>query len=648
MPRPAIENPTAAVPGVSASTPYQGASSSRIDAVESLVARQLKITKLRPAPPRDLMFDGATNVLTWRPPVKTNLATHYRVRIDKDAGDPDYELSLGQTSLPIAKGTKVWITAYNQTNDRESEPRTLTYTLGRPSYLEGGTTGNLFIYSVTVSVEPPNDFGLRFYRVTIIYNLPVPIGGFVRVGMWTKDHGSATDTPKDQGVSDYRSNLETSPGQAHCFFLMAPPSVSTVYDLWLTKGTQISMEPLDVAASAHSTFTLLPLAPSAGGHEYCANVTGLTAGTPTTFTDANGVLKYKVPLTWTNPVDPQFAHAEIIEQRPGPQYVFIGSESGQSYTAILDCPFAVETHYLWVRSVDRLGKKNTLSGDCPKVAVTIGSVVGQLNLTRALESSLGPALGVVNNVLGVVPYGITEDLIGTFAVSQAKLANTPIIDTARIEDLAVTTEKCTNLMVTRALIAYEAVDDSKIANLAVEKLLAGTIAVAVKLVSPWIAIPGSTAIDIRAGQFTVAGPMGTLNLYDGQIDISEGAARAEFSPLGMYVTDGTHHVQGTAEGSFSGVCGGEGGGTYSLDTQYIVNGVTRINAAGAFNAVSLGIGGVAAIDSSRNGLFVGLSATGDITATGVFKQGANTGLTEDVTVGGVTLHFHGGLYTGHT
>jgi hypothetical protein len=62
--------------------------------------------------------------------------------------------------------------------------------------------------------------------------------------------------------------------------------------------------------------------------------------------------------------------------------------------------------------------------------------------------------------------------------------------------------------------------------------------------------------------------------------------------------------------------------------------------AGGFTIFDTGI--------SISGGDISVSANGKIATSDIFHQGGFDGVTEDLLIGAVTLHFHGGIYTGHT
>lgn len=64
--------------------------------------------------------------LTWEAPELQNF-THFRLRVDQDSGDPDYEFPSGQRAVQIFRGRTFFLTAYNSTNGLESPMKVLAY-----------------------------------------------------------------------------------------------------------------------------------------------------------------------------------------------------------------------------------------------------------------------------------------------------------------------------------------------------------------------------------------------------------------------------------------------------------------------------------------------------------------------------------------
>ena len=261
------------------------------------------------------------------------------------------------------------------------------------------------------------------------------------------------------------------------------------------------------------------------------------------------------------------------------------------------------------RSFDVQGRLNSIqeSGPnaTPSATLTIGDTEGKLDISKAVASSVGPALAVVAGVLGVESGGITEDLIAQFAVSQSKLANAPIIDAARIVDAAVTTAKIKAAAITTALIKDAAITTAKIGDLEVTSAKIASLA---------------------ADKITT----GTMS--------ADRVRGCSLEGIGYLSVTGS----GVLTGSLS--CG-----ALSCSS----TGTSYLNVSGqAVVSSSLSCGGLTASSITSQGT---IGAAGNITTSGVFKKGGSSGVSGSVTLaklteGGSTgsLTFSGGIITGYT
>ncbi len=120
-------------------------------AAERLVSRQLSITHRRPNPAREPLFSPGGRLLSWKPPTaaRERPLTHYRIRFNDDSGAPDYELSAGQTAMPIPEDVAVvYLSAYNAVLDAESERLHVTLSSVSPAipavalFLAGQSNGD--------------------------------------------------------------------------------------------------------------------------------------------------------------------------------------------------------------------------------------------------------------------------------------------------------------------------------------------------------------------------------------------------------------------------------------------------------------------------------------------------------------------------
>lgn len=144
------------------------------------------------------------------------------------------------------------------------------------------------------------------------------------------------------------------------------------------------------------------------------------------------------------------------------------------------------------------------------------------------QAAVSAAMQVVAGVLGVAPGGITNALIGTFAVATANLQDAAVatakledgvittvkigdravtalkiallaVESANIANAAITTAKIANLAITNALIANAAITDAKINDLSANKIGAGTITAAVSMTAPTLLITsGTVTVNIDA------------------------------------------------------------------------------------------------------------------------------------------------------
>lgn len=81
-----------------------------------------KFSRRRPNPPREVQFIAEGNRLTWTLPRDTSNATHTRIWIDGDGGDPTYQVPIGQTEISLQHGSQAFIATWNETTQMKSPP----------------------------------------------------------------------------------------------------------------------------------------------------------------------------------------------------------------------------------------------------------------------------------------------------------------------------------------------------------------------------------------------------------------------------------------------------------------------------------------------------------------------------------------------
>lgn len=249
------------------------------------------------------------------------------------------------------------------------------------------------------------------------------------------------------------------------------------------------------------------------------NVTGLSF-TSAIVTDAIG--EHEVTVTLTPPGDDIATGVQIYLEAPQATtpldkglYDFLDPVTGvQTFKFRHPSPRGSGTvpWKLWAVSYSKYYSQPLMTSG-PLAAPFYVAIVGAV-------SPVDAALRIVSGVLGVNTGGITEDLIGTFAVSDTKIKAAAVItskladgvittvkigdrqvsalkigllavETANIADAAITTAKITNLAITNALIANAAITDAKIGDVAANKITAGTISASVTLTSPSLVITNS-------------------------------------------------------------------------------------------------------------------------------------------------------------
>lgn len=92
-----------------------------------LAARLGRYSDQRPAAPRGIRVDAATNWVSWDPPAASEVFTHYQVWIDRDDGDPDITVDRGTRGFFCFRGTAVSVAAYNNQSNLASSKISVAY-----------------------------------------------------------------------------------------------------------------------------------------------------------------------------------------------------------------------------------------------------------------------------------------------------------------------------------------------------------------------------------------------------------------------------------------------------------------------------------------------------------------------------------------
>ena len=352
-------------------------------------------------PPREVKFEQ--NLLTWKPPADTAGITHYRIRIEKDIGPPDFEVSSGQLAIQLFRGDTFAISSYNKTADLESRP----VIVGGNYSLDSGNVGlglagsqGLTISNVSATLSAPTDFGLRFWVIAVTYM--ASIEGLTKVEIWAENPSG--DPAEKVGEATY-----IAAGDHKAYFALDPPDANTTVRVYLVPVTSAMVYPLKTVAvygsgaSANDTVQITPVPTEDLGIEVCANVTSWDVTTPTEFYDANGVKGIRFRATFTKPSDTRWGGVWIVIKKEAGRYVRFGPYYGSpTEYAEMSLPITVENWRIFGQSQDKFGKRNSIqeSGDniTPYEDVNIGTTIGALDLGKALTASVGDGLSVVANV----------------------------------------------------------------------------------------------------------------------------------------------------------------------------------------------------------------------------------------------------------
>jgi hypothetical protein len=468
-------------------------------ATERAALRMLQVSNRRPDPPRELRF--VDNLLSWLAPPNTTNITHYRIRIDQDGGAPDYEVSAGQRSLQLFRGDTFTVSSYNAISGLESRRVGFGAAYGQDGnqqVIPPVPPDSQFLYftALTAVLSDPNDFGLRFWIVKAFYNST--IADITGVAVYCANPTTADPVKVGEGPC-------SSSGSYDYWFAQEVPAETAAITVWLSPITTTFGGALEVVASPHRNVNLTPVPNDTVGVELTGHITS-PACAVTEVKDANGLTRTRLAVTFTAPSDPRWGGVEIDAKRPGPIWEQL-ARTPVAANFLVDCPITAQTWRIFFRSYDKAGRTNSLAegaGGTPYVDISIGSDAGKFDAAKIDQTKLSSALQIAAGVLGIKPLGITEDLLGAFAVSQAKLAYAPIIDAVRIENLAVGTGHIQLLAITTGLIANAAILEAKIGDL---QVTSGKIAsLAVDKITSW----SGASIAVGAGfTFTTTGGYST-------------------------------------------------------------------------------------------------------------------------------------------
>lgn len=303
---------------------------------EKLLRRATKLTRNRAGVPRELGFNTNNNLFSWTAPAEDVIFTHYRIRIDTDAGEPTYEVPAGQTSQNIMGGTRVYLSTYNFNNDLESEQAWLDVA---PTDLGGGGGGgtggeiedDVTITAVTARFTEADSQGIRYVEVAITYDPPVgstkPFTG-VKAFMDHPDTAAGSATLGQTALGTDPINPPFSPEDLGFFAkeinpvivrLRAPNQNEQWREYLVANGKHITQHGKPGASPNVALTITLPVdgAPQPGtgvdGQEWAPLIDKTTVTGSIEYNIINGFPVYRWKVSWTVPTDPRYGGVEIRE-----------------------------------------------------------------------------------------------------------------------------------------------------------------------------------------------------------------------------------------------------------------------------------------------------------------------------------------------
>lgn len=216
--------------------------------VRNLVVRATGITTRRPRAPRELSYDETLGLLSWKAPADRGFPfTHYRIRVDTDGGEPDFELSAGQTSLQFRGSAAIYLSTYNSTNGLESTKVTITVTASSPDEEIPGDVQAIGSDPFLIAVSESGGQA----TVSIEYDPPATIGSFAGVTF----HNESPDGAEETNFSadyDYNGDPEGSGDARHGTLnvVLPRPTASITNRAYLTSRSKRYKKSLGYATGA--------------------------------------------------------------------------------------------------------------------------------------------------------------------------------------------------------------------------------------------------------------------------------------------------------------------------------------------------------------------------------------------------------------
>ena len=323
----------------------------------------------------------------------------------------------------------------------------------------------LTITGISAALTDPNDFGTRWWKVTVTYAAPVPLGDMTGVRIFVTD--SASNEP-DRGYQSY-----TAPGSGSAVAAFEPTAAARSVTVYLYPSTADGI--YNESRGDSASISLGTVTNDTQGIERCANVTGVgvVAGAPEM--DANGIYRQPLTVTFTAPSDPRWAKVQVVAKRTGPLYDWIGetATSGQRY--LVNLPSSVQTWRVFLRSGDRSGRFNSLNEGpggtlTPYVDVSVGSSSGAFNAGKIDTTTLASYLQIAAGVLGIADRGLTAEMVAQYTLTGNEIADLAINRAAIIGTGVILQAHIGDAQIVNAHIVDGTITSAKIASLQVDKI----------------------------------------------------------------------------------------------------------------------------------------------------------------------------------
>ena len=341
---------------------------------ERQALRYMKVTQAKLQPPRELTF--VDNMLRWSAPQNESGITAYRIRLDTDGGDPNYQVPHGQHSLQLFKGAKFYVTSYNEVMDRESSPAFLDASYGVDGNITlGSIDGTITFSSLTAAISNPDADGKRQWNLTATYS--TDILGLSAVEVWIED-------PTGNKASKLTTCKYVAPSPCTAVFQEAPPAVAKEIRVYLVPVAGNTVQQLvsvadasgdaTLTVSANRTITINPAPNGNQGVEYASVVTGLTKTIPNPpyATNAAGQQVLRVDFSWTNPSDTRFGGVMLFMVRGGATLPISGLVSTGFHWETSNFPSSDEGVTVYALSCNKSNQPNTyFEGVTPKVVFNL-------------------------------------------------------------------------------------------------------------------------------------------------------------------------------------------------------------------------------------------------------------------------------------